>query len=786
MIGRVITHYRVIEQIGAGGMGVVYKAEDTRLGRLLALKFLPVDASHDHIALERFQREARAASSFNHPAICTIYDIGEFEGRQFIAMELLDGQPLDQFIAGRPLPIAKMLDLGIQVADALEAAHAQGIMHRDIKPANIFVTSRGQAKVLDFGLAKLAPSSRDTFGGGSGAAPTIAESLLTTGGLAVGTVAYMSPEQARGEDLDQRSDLFSFGVVLHEMATGKQAFIGNTTAVVFDAILNRMPPPVASLNPEVPPELERIIDKAIEKDRSMRYQSAADVRSDLQRLKRDRDSARGHSNAAHLAAAQSGGRPAAPSGAVRPVSGAFASTPTPAAPATPPAGTQTTPASDPDATVAVPVAGAAAHAAVGTATPPSVPAAAGPGAVSATVPTAAGAAAAATGAVTPVKRGIGGLLIALAALMLVLVVLVVGVFMWRQRQANAAGDAIAGAVQDSVAKAITDAAAEAKKEADAAAATPAPPVTPPPSVPEPPAAPPEAAAPVPATPVPAATSPVKPATPGTKDAASSRKSPKVTPSPATPAAKSTAPVVEVDPLVEALATANSEIKANQFDQAVATLQNALGQSPNSRSAPEAYLLIGRAFDRERKTDNAIAAYREVRNRYPQNPVSAEAMVRLAELVQQTKDPNRVRTAVDYLNQVVTGFADTPSGPQALAARAGIEERENMRVTDPQLGRPVPAALVSYRQLTERYSNAPVAELGYWKLASFYEDLKRFDLAADAFAQLGTHFPTTRYDAWWEAAELYDKKVKDKGKARDAYGKVPSTSRHYRDAQKKAQ
>jgi serine/threonine protein kinase len=246
MVGRVVSHYRVIEQIGAGGMGVVYKAEDTRLGRALALKFLPADASSDQLALERFQREARTASTFNHPAICTIYDIGEFEGRQFIAMELLDGQPLDQHIAGKPLPINRVLDLGIQIADALDTAHSLGILHRDIKPANIFVTQRAQAKVLDFGLAKLTAGGR----GSSAMAQTVAESMLTTAGLAVGTVAYMSPEQARGEDLDQRSDLFSFGVVLHEMATGRQAFQGNTTAVVFDAILNRMPPPVSVINPD--------------------------------------------------------------------------------------------------------------------------------------------------------------------------------------------------------------------------------------------------------------------------------------------------------------------------------------------------------------------------------------------------------------------------------------------------------------------------------------------------------------------------------------------------------
>src|SRR5947208_1461784 len=290
MVGRLISHYKVVEQIGAGGMGVVYKAEDTRLGRFLALKFLPVDASQDQLALERFQREARAASAFNHPAICTIYDIGEFEGRQFIAMELLDGQPLDALIGGKPLPMRQVIELGIQIADALDAAHAQGILHRDIKPANIFVTSRGVAKVLDFGLAKLAPMHRDTFGGTGGAAPTIAESLLTTGGLAVGTVAYMSPEQARGEDLDARSDLFSLGAVMYQMATGRLPFTGASSAVIFSAILEHDPVPPLELNSELPPKLQEIIEKALEKDRDLRYQSAADLRGDLKRLKRDTES----------------------------------------------------------------------------------------------------------------------------------------------------------------------------------------------------------------------------------------------------------------------------------------------------------------------------------------------------------------------------------------------------------------------------------------------------------------------------------------------------------------
>jgi len=240
MIGQLVSHYRVIEQIGAGGMGVVYRAEDTRLGRPLVLKFLPPAASRDPMALERFQREARTASSLNHPGICTVYDMGEFEGQRYIAMEYLEGQPLDRFIGGKPVAVPTLIDLAVQIVDAIELAHTKGILHRDIKPANIFITRRGQAKVLDFGLAKLAAGDSEASGLDA-TAQTLAAHVLTTVGVAVGTVAYMSPEQARGEELDTRSDLFSLGVVLHEMATGRQAFAGPTAAVVFDAILNRTP-----------------------------------------------------------------------------------------------------------------------------------------------------------------------------------------------------------------------------------------------------------------------------------------------------------------------------------------------------------------------------------------------------------------------------------------------------------------------------------------------------------------------------------------------------------------
>jgi serine/threonine protein kinase/tetratricopeptide (TPR) repeat protein len=669
LVGQTLSHYRILEQLGAGGMGVVYKAQDLTLGRRVALKLLPGAMSSDHDAVERFRREARTASALNHPNICTIYSFAEHEGQLLLVMELLEGEPLDRRIDGKPIEIPSLLNFATQIADALEAAHSEGVLHRDIKPANIYITRRGQVKVLDFGLAKLAPGRGDA---------RVTQHFSSITGTTVGTVSYMSPEQARGEDLDPRTDLFSFGVVLYEMATGRQSFYGATTAVIFDGILNREPPPASSINAAVPAELERIIIKSLEKDRTLRYQSAADMRADLQRLKRDSGSLTFHSGSSQRA---TGDTTLAPS------------------------------ASD-DATVVL----------------PAPPPAKEPSRVPALVRRLSSGTTAAL-----VLGGIGVLL-----LLGLLAVLLIGL--------------------RSPAATVAESSPPAETTPEAAASIPPPPT--------------EAAQPAP---------PPAPPPETAKPAETPKAETKTAPPPAPPIRTRTAETAAA----ERLDIAQAKIANNLFEPALTDLRQVVSEYPTTQAAAEAMFLSATILEKLGRMEDAMAAHVEFNERFGGDRRASDSKLRLADLMLKSRRADREVAARTLYFEIARDHPRTPQALTALQAKIRLEtERRNVREMDPVLGVSMPAAVISMRTLTEQFPTSPAAMLALNRLAELYEDAGQHPFAAQALIDLATRFPDRAQDAWYRLGELYERRLRDPVRAREAYEKVPPGSPRYRDAQRK--
>ena len=640
MTGQTVTHYRVGEKLGEGGSAVVYRAEDLALGREVVIKFFTAEGAG---SIARFQHEARTISSLNHPNICTIYEIGEHEGRPFLAMELLDGQVLSATIGGRALKTEDVIDLGTQIADALDAAHTEGIVHRDVKPANIVVTRSGRIKLLDFGVAVMLPRRVD---------PTTARSLFSTGG----TIPYMSPEQARVEELDHRTDLFSLGIVLYEMATGKRPFAGATAADVLAAIVNQLPIAPRTLNPEVPVELERIITKALEKNPMLRCQTASDVRADLQRLKRDLDRA--------AASALQSARPS----------------------------------SRPSLRASVWLGAAAALGVVAVA---------------------------------------GSAWWAVAAV--------------RGRTVSAASaeelpePARLADVQLRTEKA-------APKEAPRETATPA--------------APPVAARATVAPPV------------------------RLEPPPARPAPAAMPPRIETAVADEPIPTgpdqfliARQQIDLKLYDQAIESLRKVV-QAGDNQKAIEASFLTASIHDTRGDTPNAMSTYIEIAHRFPEDPRAAEALVRLAEATLKSKRRDKEPDARRTLTEVVEKYPGSPWAPRALVMRGDLEARQGTFQRDEVFGGSVQTAAITYRAVVDRYASSDAAAAALNKLARIYADSKRFDIAAATFQELGTRDAEDRFDAWFSAGEIYEKRLKDSARARTAYLRVLPSSPRYSEARKR--
>ncbi len=638
MTGQTVTHYRVGEKLGEGGTAVVYRAEDLALYREVVLKFFSCEGA---AGAARFLHEARTISSLNHPNICTIYEIGEHEGRHFLAMEMLDGQVLSRAIDGRPLKIDRVIDFGTQIADALDAAHAERIVHRDLKPANIFVTRSGRIKLLDFGVAVLLPRRTDST--------TPSLSLSSS----AGTIPYMSPEQARAEELDHRTDLFSLGTVLYEMATGRHPFAGRTAADVRAAILGSPPQPSYTLNPAVPLELDRIISKAQEKDPALRYQTASDLRADLQRLKRDLDRANGA--APHAIQKPGGPRSLRVSRRLR--IGAMG------------------------------------------------------------------------GLALMAGIGIGWLTIAVA----------------RSRPGAAApGELVTGTVQRADIALPPDIAPETRSPARSDLARPA---------------------------RPAAVS-QKPVPPHSEADA-----PLGTAQPHTNAPRPSAPI-------DQLLVGRQQIALKLYDQAIQSLRK-VADGPDRRQAIDAAFLIASVHDTRGDVANAMGAYVEIASRFPEDPRAAEALLRLAESTLKSKRRDGEQEAARTLTQLVAKYPASAEAPRALLMRGDIEARQGGYQRDEVLGGSTPTAVVTYRAVTDRYASSDAATEAFNKLARIYANAKRFEIAAQTFQMLAARDPADRYDAWFAAGELFDKRLKDKTRAREAYSHVPSSSPHYAEAQKRS-
>jgi serine/threonine protein kinase/tetratricopeptide (TPR) repeat protein len=725
LVGQTLGHYKILDQLGAGGMGVVYRALDTKLGRQVALKVLPMGNTSSEEAIERFRREARTASSLNHPNICTIYGFDEHENQLYLAMELLDGEPLDRRLSGRPLDLRLLLDIAAQVADALDAAHAEGILHRDVKPGNIFLTRRGPVKVLDFGLAKLSPEYRKSGRHLDARLETSPpEHFTSVAGTTVGTIAYMSPEQARGDDIDPRTDLFSFGVVLYEMATGRQSFPGHTTAVVFDGILNRDPAPPSTINSMLPAELDRIVSKALEKDKSMRYQTAADLGADLKRLRRDSGSRQGM-------------------------------TPTSSGVSTPNS-----------ATVVLPSASG-----IGSAPTTVLP-------QSGIQPPRDASQILRNAAKKPWIWGVGTGIVAIAA-----IAAGIGAFLASR------GASTPPPVDQTASSAPATPPADAATASAPPPAAPREPISATPTAPAPPTAvvtTPPATTTKGATAAAGGTDSQKPAATST-NAATAKPSPKLEKPPAlAPGSPVSPPISRDTQAAQLLEVAKAKLANNLIEPGLSDLRQLIIDFPGSRAAAEAAFMAGDIYDKAGRQEEAMAAYVEFEQRFGNDRRVADAKIRRSAILGRQRQPKAQALSLQLLNEVARDYPGSPQAQLALQTKLRIEnDRKDLRAIDPVTKQEGPAVIATLRTIIDQFPDAPQALIARNRLALMLADMNRHKEAADVLEELaakgGDSVPA---DLWWRVGEIYERRLNDPAKAKEAYAKVPPRSPRYNDAQRK--